>query len=74
MQNTKYKIQAQLLSMMENSDLHTIKVNKLTNALGIGRGTFYMYYDSIYEVLQEIEDKFFAGLEGSRLRFLQLSL
>jgi AcrR family transcriptional regulator len=63
MQNTKHKIQTQLLSMMENGDLHTIKVNRLTNALGIGRGTFYMYYDSIYEVLQEIEDRFFTGLK-----------
>jgi AcrR family transcriptional regulator len=62
MQNTKQKIQTQLSSMMESSDLHTIKVNRLTDALGIGRGTFYMYYDSIYSVLQEIEDKFFDEL------------
>jgi AcrR family transcriptional regulator len=63
MQNTKHKIQTQLLSMMETSDLHTIKVSRLTDVLGIGRGTFYMYYDSIYDVLQEIEDKFFAELQ-----------
>jgi AcrR family transcriptional regulator len=63
MQHTKQKIQTQLLSMMENSDLRRIKVSRLTDILGIGRGTFYMYYDSIYDVLQEIEDKFFAKLK-----------
>ncbi len=63
MKNAKMRIQKQLIELMKSQSIHTIKVNNLTNSLGIGRSTFYLYYNSIFSVLQDIEDEFFDELQ-----------
>lgn len=57
------RIQQQVLTMMQKKDIHHIKVSEVADALHIHRVTFYQYYDSIYSVLQEIEDDFIRGFD-----------
>jgi AcrR family transcriptional regulator len=58
--HTKEKIKESLLEIMKTKDITHVKVTELSDMMGISRGTFYLYYDSVYSVLQEIEDAYFA--------------
>ena len=51
-----------LVEMLETTSLYKIKVIDLVEQAGISRSSFYVYFDSIYEVIQLIEDNFIAGL------------
>lgn len=51
-----------LLEMMEETPFSKITVKALCSYAKISRTSFYNYFDSIYSVVQKIEDDFFAGL------------
>lgn len=74
MKNAKALIRAQVLEALKTTDIHSIQVKAITDAAGISRSTFYIYYDSVYSVLQDIEDEFFTGLENTNARFWQYPL
>ena len=40
-----------LVKMMENHDIQDISVKELTELVDINRGTFYLHYDDIYDML-----------------------
>ena len=54
--NTEQLICEKLIDMMEERPFQQIKVTQLAERCGISRSTFYVYFDSIYSVLQKIED------------------
>jgi len=64
--DTEQLIQKTLLDMMENKSFFSIKVVELAEKAGISRGLFYIYFDSIYDVLQKIEDDYIKGLPGEQ--------
>ena len=64
--DTEQLIQNTLLDMMESKSFFSIKVVDLTEKAGISRGLFYVYFDSIYDVLQKIEDDYIDGLPGEQ--------
>ena len=51
-----------LLDMMETIPFQRIKVTEFVKYAGISRSAFYVYFDSIYAVVQKIEDDFISGL------------
>ena len=53
---TKKSIQSTLVSMMKERSYQDISVSNLCRNADIGRGTFYLHYNDIYEVIQELED------------------
>jgi len=59
---TEAIIQEELINMMEHVPFTSIKVKDLVERAEIGRSTFYLYFDSIYSVLQKIEDDLFFKL------------
>lgn len=59
------RIRETLIDMMEEMPLASIRVKALAERAGVSRGTFYLYYESLFDVLQEIEDDFFEGLRTS---------
>ena len=69
MKNAKKLIQKQVLEMLKTTDIHSIQVKALADAIGISRSTFYIYYDSAYSVLQDIEDEYFSGLQAANATF-----
>lgn len=49
------------LDLVEIKPFYLIKVKELVSYAEIGRSTFYFYFDSIYAVVQKIEDDFLTG-------------
>ena len=60
---TELAIRKKVLELAGGGSLESIRVTDVCKALGIGRSTFYQYYDSTYDVIQQIEDDFFEGWE-----------
>lgn len=58
----KQLICRKLLELMETQHYESVKVTDLVKYIGIGRSTFYSHFDSIYAVLQSIEDEFITGI------------
>jgi len=50
-----------LLVMMESKPYYSIKVTDLIKKANISRSTFYVYFDSISDVLQKIHDDFLGA-------------
>ena len=69
MKNARKLIQKQVLEALKTTGIHNIQVKALTDAIGISRSTFYIYYDSVYSVLQDIEDEYFKGLQAANATF-----
>lgn len=69
MKNARQRIRRQVLESLKTTDIHNIQVKAITDAIGISRSTFYIYYDSVYSVLQEIEDEYFKGLQAANSTF-----
>jgi AcrR family transcriptional regulator len=46
---------------MLEKPIEQIRIREITDAIFISRGTFYIHYDSVYTVLQEIEDEYFES-------------
>ena len=59
--NTEDYICDKFLELMKEKPFYTIKIKELVAYAGIGRSTFYSYFDSIYAVIQKIENDFLAG-------------
>jgi AcrR family transcriptional regulator len=60
---TKQKIKHTVLELLKTKEIDRIKVKTIIEASQISRGTFYLYFDSAFAVLQEIEDEFFADMD-----------
>lgn len=63
-----------MLELLKTKSVDSLKVTDITRSLGISRGTFYLHYDSVYSVLQEIEDRFFQEYSALTSDFLNYSL
>jgi AcrR family transcriptional regulator len=61
-ESTDQKIRQAFLQELKDTPAGRIKVSTLAKKAGISRGTFYTYYDSVYDVLEDIEDRLFAGI------------
>ena len=46
-----------LVKMLETHDIQDISVKELTELVDINRGTFYLHYDDIYDMLHKIEEQ-----------------
>lgn len=51
-----------LVDMMEDKSFFDINVKEFTQFAGIGRSTFYWHFESLYDVLQKVENDFIDGL------------
>ena len=61
-ENTKKHIESAYLSLMREKKWDRISVIELCRAAGITRGTFYQYFDDIYDVLEKIESSLMDDL------------
>ena len=48
-----------LVKMLETHDIQDISVKELTELVDINRGTFYLHYDDIYDMLHKVADEMF---------------
>ena len=56
---TKALLLQGLVKMLETHDIQDISVKELTELADINRGTFYLHYDDIYDMLHKVEDEMF---------------
>ena len=52
---TKKAINKAFLKLMKTKDISKITVSELTELADIGRGTFYLYYKDVYDLLEHTE-------------------
>lgn len=57
---TKLALKEGLLELMSEKNLKEISVRELTEKVDLNRGTFYLHYKDIYDLLEQIEKDTFA--------------
>ena len=60
---TRRLLQQGLCDLMQKKELRSITVRELTDYVDINRGTFYLHYRDIYDLLEKIEDEVLAQLQ-----------
>ena len=63
---TKRMIQEALIRLLENKPIDRIKVNELCEESGINRATFYRHYETLQDILREIEADVIRALPQPR--------
>ena len=62
---TKKVIKDTFLSLLEKKDITSISVKELCDIADVNRGTFYRYYEDIYDLLKKIEEEFIEEIRES---------
>ena len=68
---TKRSIQSSLVEMMKDTPYQEISVTNLCKQADIGRGTFYLHYNDIYEVVQELEDELLESFKDIAFQYFE---
>lgn len=57
---TKARLLECLTALMKEKDIKDISVKELSALADINRGTFYLHYRDVYDMLNKVEDELFA--------------
>ena len=60
---TKKLLTQALTRLLQEKQVNEITVRELTDLADMNRGTFYLYYKDIFDMLEKIEDSMFAALD-----------
>ena len=60
---TKKKMTQAMTELLQKKQVNEITVKELTDLADMNRGTFYMYYRDIFDMLEKIEDELFQKLD-----------
>ena len=60
---TKKLLTQALTELLQKKQVNGITVKELTDLADMNRGTFYMYYRDIFDMLEKIEDELFQKLD-----------
>jgi len=60
---TKNAIRSAFKELVQTKDMSDITISELTEKAGVTRSTFYMYYDSVAAVRNDIEDVILSHIE-----------
>ncbi|WP_240418905.1 TetR/AcrR family transcriptional regulator [Paenibacillus periandrae] len=61
---TKKLIEDAFLTIMEEQGFEGVTVRSLSQKAGINRGTFYLHYQDIYDLMEKLEDCLIEGMNG----------
>lgn len=61
-EQTKQLIKDVFIELYVNRSIDSIGIKEITDKAGLNRGTFYIHYQDIYDLLDEIEDEIIEGL------------
>lgn len=64
---TKKLLTQALTELLQKKQINEITVKELTDLADMNRGTFYMYYRDIFDMLEKIEDELFQKLDAIAL-------
>lgn len=57
---TKARLTEVLLTLMKEKEVKDISVKELSDLADINRGTFYLHYRDVYDMLDSVEDELFC--------------
>ena len=60
---TRAVLKNALLSLMKEKSVKHITVKELCDRADINRGTFYLHYSDVFDMLEKIEDDMFSDLD-----------
>lgn len=60
---TRAQLIGGLITLLKEKDIQDISVKELADLVDINRGTFYLHYNDIYDMVHKIEDELFAEFE-----------
>lgn len=60
---TKQMIKDAFVELLETQDIHKLSIRSLCESADVNRSTFYKYYGSQYDILEEMENNFLAEIE-----------
>ncbi|WP_027399444.1 TetR/AcrR family transcriptional regulator [Anaerovorax odorimutans] len=60
---TKNKIKNAFFQIYEDKKLEKISIKEITDLANLNRGTFYVYYKDIYDLLEKIENEYFEEIK-----------
>ena len=55
-EETRRQFRVALLKLMEEKPVSKISIRELSEATGLNRGTFYLHYQDIYDLLDDLEN------------------
>ena len=61
---TKKMLAQALMQLMQEKQIKEITVRELTDLADMNRGTFYLYYRDVYDMLEKLEDSMFEALNS----------
>ena len=61
---TKRQLRLALMKLMAEKSVKDISVRELAAIADINRGTFYIHYKDVYDLLSSLEDELADGLTG----------
>ncbi len=61
---TKKLLTQALMQLMQQKQVKEITVRELTDLADINRGTFYLYYKDVYDMIEKLEDGIFDALSS----------
>ncbi len=61
---TKKLLTQALTQLLQQKQVNEITVKELTDLADMNRGTFYLYYRDIFDMLEKIENELFENLDG----------
>ena len=61
---TKKLLTQALTQLLQEKQVNEITVKELTDLADMNRGTFYLYYKDIFDMLEKIEDSLFVSLDA----------
>lgn len=62
--NSKAKIEEAFINLLETENLNQITISKIAKQAKINRGTFYLHYLDMQDLLDNIMHHFFAGIQN----------
>ena len=60
---TKKLLTQALTKLLQEKQAKDITVKELTELADMNRGTFYLYYKDVYDMLEKLEDSMFSALD-----------
>lgn len=60
---TKRAIREAFLELLKHKSINRISVVEISNRADLGRGTFYLHYKDVYDLMEHLENELISNLE-----------
>ncbi len=65
----KAKLKDSFIQLLLTKNVDKIKIAEICDAAGTARSTFYLYFESVYDLMEEMEDELLSELNRAREEF-----